>query len=68
MPKAFRLQKLDPNKQKDWIFSVKERKLYFRRKAPNEHLFWVISAVWKGNKNNRRRTILKELVVVVGVI
>lgn len=65
MPKAFRLQKLDPIKPKDWIFSVKESKPYFRRKASNEHPFPVISAVWKGNKNNSKRTILKELVGVI---
>ena len=46
------------------IFS-EESKPYFRRKTPNEHLFLVISAVWKGNKNNRKRTILKELVGVM---
>lgn len=63
--KAFRLWKLDPTEQKDWAFSIKAKKAVLQKKSSRLTSFLSDLSILERQQNNRKRTILKELVGVI---
>lgn len=63
--RAFRLWKLDPTEQKDWAFSIKAKKAVLQKKSSRLTSFLGDLSILERQQNNRKRTILKELVGVI---
>lgn len=63
--KAFRLWMSDPTEQKDWVFSIRAKKAVLQKKSSRLTSFLGDLSILERQQNNRKRTILKELVGVI---
>lgn len=60
--KALRLWKLEPTEQTDWVFSIRAKKVVLPKKSSRLTSFLSDLSILERQQNNRKRTILKELV------